>query len=313
MIIVKYCGGLGNQMFQYALQNVLEHVYPELVIKADISHYMLLEEHNGFELENVFDIKLNHATENEIKLMSCGFVPTKKVIKLPYSLRYKIAHNWQHKYQFIKRIVCKKKRKMQIIGYCHNSYNDLVLNLNTDKDWYLDGMWQNVNYYRGHENEIRDAFKFRKGIEETEDIEMLRKIRESKSVSVHVRRGDFVNSQFDICRKEYYVEAMNLLQKELGEDVKYFFFSDDVDFVAKEFEFIKNKEIVVHDKLCSYIDMTMMKECKHNIISNSTFAFWGAFLGNQQDRKVIAPAYSIRDSRGSYELSVPETWTQIKV
>lgn len=313
MIIIKYCGGLGNQMFQNALQFVLENRYPGITIKADTRHYWMLEEHNGFEIEDIFDISLTHASTQEIKSMNPQFVPTPALQKLPYGIRYKIAHDWQHKYNFIKRILCKSRRMKLIGGYCHNCYNDLVLYLDTSKDWYLDGMWQNVRYYKGFEDQVRQHFKFKKEITDSVDLAVLEDIHKSKSVSVHVRRGDFVNSQFDICKKEYYLAAMKVIQDKIGEDVKYFFFSDDAEFVKKEFSFIENKEIVVHDKTCSYIDMMMISHCKHNITSNSTFSFWGAFLGCPENRVVVAPAFSIRDRRGSYEMSVPDNWTQIKV
>ena len=144
-------------------------------------------------------------------------------------------------------------------------------------------------------------------------MKVLADIQKTKSVSVHVRRGDFVNSQFDICKKEYYLAAMKIIHEKVGSDVKYFFFSDDADFVKKEFAFIDNKEIVVHDKTHSYIDMMMISQCKNNITSNSTFSFWGAFLGCPENRVVVSPAFSIRDRRGSYEMSVPDNWVQIRV
>lgn len=191
----------------------------------------------------------------------------------------------------------------------------MIFHLNTEFDWYFRGMWQDISYFRGYEDIVRGSFVFREPHLKDTDYRLIEKIKSEKSVSIHVRRGDFIydNSQFNICHKEYYIEAIKRMESIIGTDVKYFIFSDEPEFMKREFEFLNNKEVVIHDKTQSNIDMIMMSLCSHNIISNSTFSFWGAFLGNQTNRIVIAPRYCRINNIGKWEFSLPDAWIKLDV
>lgn len=313
MIIVRYRGGLGNQMFQYAFQTALGNCYPQEIIKADISHYMLQEEHNGFELDRVFPISLRYADAKEVKNLTNLYVATPFACALPPIIKKKLSNHYQYTISEYKKKIFKQKNENYYREKYHNSFEEVVLHLNLSHDWYLDGLWQNQQYFKKCEKQLFQAFAFpSKELLDKEDKILLQQIDSEKSVGVHVRRGDFVKSKFDLCNFKYYKAAMQLIEHKL-EQPKYFFFTDDEEFVEKEFAYIENKKIVSHPVENSIIDMQMMSSCKHNIISNSTFSYWSAFLNTSPMKMVIAPCYSIINKVGAFELSAPEEWIKIEV
>lgn len=312
MIIIKYKGGLGNQMFQYAFQLAMQKKYPDQTIKADISHYKLQNEHNGFELERYFDLKLTYATEKEVRELTNLYIAPDWVLRLPAKVKQRVAGKYQFMLTALNQRLHKEKEQNYYRCRFHNSYEDVVFHLNTAHDWYMDGLWQNLNYYTDCMQDIRQAFKFHEDVLTEEDRRVLKEIKEKNSVSVHVRRGDFVNSKFDICDRQYYNRAMKLMNEKV-KDIQYYFFSDDAEFIYQEFADIQNKKVIVHDIYSSIVDMYMMNSCMNHIISNSTFSYWAAFLNAEKEKIVIAPAYSIRNTIGEYELSAPNEWNLIEV
>jgi len=169
-------------------------------------------------------------------------------------------------------------------------------------------MWQNINYFSYYKAEIIDAFKFKRKISEN-DQNIKDIILNTNSVAVHVRRGDFQNSKFDICGKNYYDRAIKISETQLS-DPHYYIFSDDPEHIEDQFSYVPNKTIIRHSAEDSIFDMELMGACKVCIISNSTFSFWAAYL-SKNNPIVIAPKYSLRDDVGSYELSVPNEWIVI--
>lgn len=320
MIVVKYKGGLGNQMFQYVMQLALEKRYPDQQVLSDVSHYMLSNEHNGFELERVWGIRLPMASRKQLADISPYYFPPGLVLRLPETVRRMVADNLQYKYKDWK---LKRNRK---VGECyrrqesHCAYEPELWNLERTKDWYLDGLWQNVEYFAGIEREVREAFRFRnQKIYTQRDLRWKEQILSGDSVSVHVRRGDFENSKFDICTPAYYRDALRVMDEELAgrgpQAKKYFFFTDDVAYVQKAFSDIPDrcKEIVHHETGNSVLDMELMSLCRHHIISNSTFAWWAAWLDHRPDTVTVAPAVSVRKPGRSYFLSAPQKWILLEV
>lgn len=320
MIIVKYKGGLGNQMFQYAMQLALEKKYGKQQVLADLSHYLIHNEHNGYELEKAWGIRLSTASGETLEKLSPYYYPGKLFFCLPDKLKRIVRDNLQHRY---------KERKLQKDSYVkeryyrqqdHCSYEPEVWTLDQEKDWYLDGLWQNILYWEDACTDIRKAFSFQNEGRYTErDLAWKEHIESSYSVSIHVRRGDFVNSKFDICSPSYYETAILRMQQEMGKrgvdraDIRYFFFADDTEYVEQTFESLCNKEIVRHKTEDAIVDMELMSMCKYHIISNSTFAWWAAWLDHKEDTLVIGPAYSVRKPGKDYPLSAPEEWILLEV
>ena len=248
----------------------------------------------------------------DVRRLTNLYVAPDWVLRLPEAMKKRVADKYQYIISGWKQKICKKKEQNHYRCHFHNSFEDVVFHLNLGHDWYLDGLWQNLDYFRECMKEIYDAFSF-SNVERLrkEDKRILKEIEETNSVSVHVRRGDFVNSKFDICNRGYYDRAMNLMAG-MGENY-YYFFTDDIPFVEKEFANIGNKKVISHDAAQSIVDLRLMSACRNHIISNSTFSYWAAFLHQSKDKVVIAPKYSLRNAIGAFELSALNEWKLLDV
>lgn len=261
-VIVKFWGGLGNQMFQYCLLKRYEKAYNVL---ADISEYSKYKMHNGFELEQIFDIQVKKCSKKEKnKLSNSGNSLSKKIKR---------------------KIFGRKKNEIcEIEGeFCNE-----IFNLNPDKNYYIDGYWQDLRYFMEEEAKVRDYFNFKK-IDE-KNINIIKKLKEHNSISIHIRRGDYINNSVyeDICTLAYYKKAVEYIYKEVDKP-KFYIFSNDIPWVKENF----NNEFIYIDwneKENSYKDLFLMSNCKHNIIANSSFSWWGAFLNQNKDKIVITPS-----------------------
>ena len=147
--------------------------------------------------------------------------------------------------------------------------------------YYLDGYWQSEKYFKEIEHIIREDFK-----PNDEVVEKLKKtsLIETKTVSLHVRRGDYINlnEYHPIQTIEYYKNAVELI----GDYDHIFVFSDDIEWCKKNLNF---DNMVFMEGFTDIEDMYLMSMCKNNIIANSTFSWWGAWLNKNSDKKVIAP------------------------
>lgn len=175
------------------------------------------------------------------------------------------------------------------------SFENIVDNTN------LNGYFQTELYFKKYEQEIRKDFSFRKTIT-YEVVPFMKSLNCSQEiVSVHIRRGDYVNLQqfHPLCSKEYYLEAMRLFP-----DCKFVIFSDDIEWCKQNFG--ENKNIVYSSLENHGQDLCAMSMCDHNIIANSSFSWWGAWLNNNKDKKVVAPnrwfgeAYSDKNTKDIY-------------
>lgn len=268
-MIVRIMGGLGNQLFQYALSRRIE-------LK------------NGKTI--LFDIDTESAVTKrkyEIKGFQIQKYPTISKIK---SRKYSIFRNnkkykWSCLYGKIIRYGVEKK------NFC---YQD---NLIYD---YLDGYWQNMDYfsdiYGVLKNEI--VYDYNRSVKQAE-IENI--INISNSVAIHVRRGDYLsstNKQIYVLQDYYYYKkAVDLLCKKLYKPV-FFVFSDDIEWCKESFNTFPNLVFIdssVNHK--SIEDFDMMRQCKHHIISNSTFSWWSSWLSNKDNKIIISPSRWYQDDK----------------
>ena len=160
---------------------------------------------------------------------------------------------------------------------------------------YIDGCWINERYFEHINAEVRSSFVF-KNIDSL-NLSIADQIQACNSVSLHIRRGDYLNNSiYNVCDEDYYRKAVAYILREV-EKPKYFIFSDDTTW-CKVFmnrmsgigEHPIDYTIINHNKgKDSYKDMYLMTQCNHNIIANSTFSWWGAWLGTQNDKIVVCP------------------------
>ncbi len=303
MIILRYSGGLGNQIFQYAFQLMLENNYKRSDVKVDLNHFKLYKIHNGFELEKYFNIDLEKATNREISEMA-------NVFHLPFNTNIfceKIIYGLELQY--------KKKHKSlstQITQRKFNSYDaDVLERISKGESLYLSGEWQNWQYYREIERLLIDKLHFRRDFV-IDNKSKVREMRQGNSVSIHLRRGDFVNNPaHELCGKDYYAKAISLMRERIGNDIlNYYVFSDDIEYAR---DFFSDIDATYITSSTSIEDMQLMSMCRHHIIANSSFSFWAAFIGSGTDENglVIAPRYFYKDKDEYMEFETPETWMKI--
>ena len=285
MKIVKILGGLGNQMFQYAFYLALRKNFGTVKISTvSFEDYTL---HNGFELERIFNINTNYASG----LMSKIYDPTFKewhIRKLRRMLGLKKAYYEEKKlFEFDKQILSE--------------------NVNNRLYW---GYWQNENYFVDIADEIVDAFKFRSPLSAKNRV-ISEEIDRSNSVAIHVRRGDYLTNELlgGLCTLDYYVQAIHVIEEQIP-NATYFIFSNDIDWCKAHLNLPKASVINWNTGSESYVDMQLMSACKHQIIANSSFSWWAAWLNSYPEKIVIAPKIWANGIDNNEDVC-PKNWLRI--
>lgn len=275
MIIIRMTGGLGNQMFQYALYLELKSQGKE-VLMDDITEY---EGRKARPLMLwIFGIQYEYASREDINKITDGF------LKLSHRIRRKIFGRKSLEYQEGK-----------------SGYNPQVL----EKDpAYLTGYFQSEKYFADVKEIVRDSFTFSNIIWKDLSENLTHKIQEYQnqikntlSCSLHVRRGDYldnVEEYGNICTTEYYRSAVHIIQEKYP-DAVFYLFSNDAEWVRSWATGIfgnNNCYQIIEETTedTGYLDMLLMSQCKHHIIANSSFSWWGAWLNPSKEKLVIAPA-----------------------
>jgi hypothetical protein len=147
---------------------------------------------------------------------------------------------------------------------------------------------------------------------------ILSDIENNGSVSIHIRRGDYLEPQFrkkfDVCTPQYYINATNYLN-DFTQNFRYFIFSNDPDYVRENFSFLQNYYVVdtTMEEKSDYYDLLLMTRCKHNIIANSSYSWWGAWLNKNQHKIVITPDRWFNDMPDYVDMICPPEWIRITV
>lgn len=270
MILCNLSGGLGNQMFQYALGRAVSEK-TQLELKLVVDGFNFFNNHNGYELERTFGLKTSLATPVDLKIML-------GTLRSGFKVRRYLSH------PFLKTI--RGSNFIQEPGF---NYYPEVYNL-ASSGCYLQGYWQSELYFTGITNLIASDFSFIPMIDYLNRV-LENKIMETNSVAIHFRRGDYLKSKIhNICDMSYYSRAIELILKQVNNPY-FFVFSDDPNLAQESFcKKYKNVVIVDNNKENnSYYDMFLMSICKHNIIANSTFSWWSAWLNKNKNKLVIAP------------------------
>lgn len=274
MFIVSIYGGIGSQMDQYALYLALKKRYPSVLIKLEINN-IIKPDHNGFELKKVFGIDAPEATLDEIIRLSDIYpynAPHYSAYRVLYGIRRKILGT----------------KKSWIMPKDTSAFYPEIFSLDSNKSYMFYGNWTNEEYTKDIINEIYDIYKF-PHFTDKKNIELAERIKLTNSVSIHVRHGDYKIFGLPMLDLEYYKKAIDIISEKI-KSPHFFIFSDDIDFVNENFHFLDKYTIINWNKSeNSYRDMQLMSLCKHNIIANSTFSYWGARLNRNKEKVVIAP------------------------
>lgn len=295
MIKLFFEGGLGNQLFQYTFGRYLQIMWNEDV-KYDISKYKFNSgEIRDFELKgfNICkDWTICVEENNSLKKYGVRY-PVYRMLTLPYLAinRYRLKHNLPTLFdkEFQKAI-----NSLGFYRRYYGKYHEITKSYSKNK--YIIGHWFRTDIVKYMEPIVRKELCVINPISE-ENQYYLDLIKNSNSVGLHIRRGDYVTLGMIVCDLDYYVNAMNKLQ-ELETDLVFYIFSDDIEWVKKNLK--TDYKIVYVDANNSAVeDMRLLYNCNHFIMSNSTFSWWGAFLGNYPDKKVITPMYWGKEKKKS--------------
>jgi hypothetical protein len=271
MVVSHILGGIGNQMFQYAAGRALSLTNSQrlLLDLSDFSNYRL---HHGFELSRVFNVIAESAGASTVHEM-LGWRASrvvKKVLRRP---------------QFI------WLRGKKFVAEPHFNYWPGLFNL-TD-DCYLFGYWQSERYFKSFESIIRRDFTFREPLTGL-NSKLASEIAHTQSISLHVRRGDYVSDSktgniMAVCPLAYYRKAISYIAERVERPV-FYVFSDDMAWVRQNLSVTFPCTYVDHNRRAeSYRDMQLMSLCHHHVIANSSFSWWGAWLNPGTEKIVIAP------------------------
>ena len=289
MVISNIIGGLGNQMFQYAAGRALSLVRGD-TFKLDISSFANYGLHHGFELEKVFNCPVELSREAEVRgVLGWQYAPAiRGILSRPSMAVFRRAGF----------VVEPNVALGQAVHGMH-------------RDCYLLGYWQSEKYFKDIFDQVRADFSFRmplKGL----NVKLADQIYQLNSVSLHVRRGDYVNdvgtnAVHGLCSLDYYRESIGHIASRVQQP-HFFIFSDDIDWVKANLSLDFPHYYIGHNKGAeSYNDMQLMSFCKNHIVANSSFSWWGAWLSRNASGIVIAPRRWYTYETKPLDL-IPESW-----
>lgn len=288
MIIIKLGGGVGNQLFQYAFGRNIE-ILNKTEVKFDLSWFEQYKERAH---------KLKHFNAVEKIASSAEIIKLNKYRKKSGRLAF------FHNFFVADDSIYIKQKQFEFIPQILKIMNPL----------YLDGHWQSEKYFKGIENIIKKEITL-KETPRNYFKQMSAKIEKINSVSIHIRRGDYITMQkaidiIGVCPIDYYYKAVNKLIKKIKYPT-FFIFSDDIEWVKKNLEINSPMIFVSNNTIADYEELILMSKCKHNIIANSSFSWWGAWLNENPQKIVIAPKNWFKDKSINTKDLVPENWLKI--
>lgn len=287
MIIIKLIGGLGNQMFQYALGRNLARIN-QVELKLDITGFKTYKLH-AYGLEH-FNITKNYAT-------------AKEVLKFQ-KYQKKRGRRW---FLYNKFVADEQKYVQEKFPHFDPSI------LKTRDGAYIDGYWQSEKYFLPIAKEIREAFTPSKPLS-AEGMAMAKNIGD-ESISLHIRRGDYVTNKkaadaLGICNPIYYEHALAQAISGL-KNPHVFVFSDDIAWVKENLSIPCPATYVSGQNLQNWEELLLMSYCTRHILSNSSFSWWGAWLDTKNDTMTIAPARWFKDPALENKDIAPPSWIRI--
>lgn len=293
MVISSINGGLGNQMFQYAFGRAFSLAKgTELSVGVDALYDYSL--HNGYELERLFNLPSGKASESDYRSV-LGWRGSKKIRQALVRRRFA----WI--------------RGPHIFVEPHYHYSEQVLDL--PKECYVVGYWQSEKYFQDCQDVIREDFTFYLPLS-TQNREIKEQIDSCDAISMHIRRGDYINNQHTfnthgVCSMNYYTKAIDFIANQCGSPML-FVFSDDMAWVKDNLKLEIPCQYLEHNSgIESYNDMRLMSMCKHHIIANSSFSWWGAWLNASPEKQVVAPKHWFNVSQFDTRDLIPDDWIKM--
>lgn len=294
MIITRLIGGLGNQMFQYAMARRIAKIN-NTKLKLDIS---------GFK--TIKNITLRDYSLRPFKIQE-SFANQKEV---DYFKKFARREGGGFKKFFYNLLIAKSSKYVKENKF---TFDEKFLNIGAGA--YLDGRWASEKYFMDIRSIILKEFALKKAFSKKINQSILKKIRSTSSVSLHIRRGDFAydkrtNKWHGLCPLNYYYSSSEQIKKRV-KNPYFFIFSDDIDWVKKNLK-LKFPAIFASGKYSKrdYEDLTLMKNCQHHITANSTFSWWAAWLSKNGSKIVYTPKRWFNIKRDLNDF-IPRSWIKI--
>ncbi len=293
MDVILLFNGLGNQMSQYAF-----YLNKRRISKSTRFIFSKKSDnfHNGYELGNVFGIKYQDSLVNKILFLTFRIVGYKK-------------------FSFITMPLI---RILNFLGISIINEND---DYNFKPEYLLPsrgikfyvGGWHSEKYFIEMKDDVKNTFQFNLQSIGQENLQVLEAIKASKSVSVHVRRGDFMDSNNygklgGVCTLNYFLTAMQKMNS-LVDNPHFFFFTDDNSWVRANFNGPNITIININRDKNSWKDMFLISNCSNHISSNGSFSWWSSWLDQKRDKLVIVPRNFVVNKL--FEDIYPESWIQL--
>lgn len=292
MILVRLIGGLGNQMFQYATGRAVSRRLgaPLLLDASGFEHYDL----RRYELD---ELSIEAAVAGRDDLARCG------VVQRPPALVNRALK------------ALGMQRQANVLQEASFVYDDRIESVRAPA--YLDGYWQSERYFSGIADVLRREFALKAPVDEANNA-MAARIAGAgaKAVSLHIRRGDYVNNPHTaqyhgVCSLDYYRAAVEHIAERVS-DPHFFVFSDDHAWVSENFKLPYATTLVdINGADRGVWDMALMKACRHHVVANSSFSWWGAWLNPAEDKIVVAPQRWFSGASHDTRDLIPSAWIRL--
>ena len=268
MITVHFTDGLGNQMFQYA---IARHLAKRTFARVFADLYYYKGAARQFELDKL-NVKIH--------------------LFKPRSIRYRAL-----------------KRFFKPVNYRVDA--DVPLNIDVfnikNRNVHIWSFWINYLYFNDIRNILLKEFQPRKKFIDTENKKLVKEMQTCNSVSIHIRRGDYSTHELlYILNDEYYDNAVKYISQHI-ENPQFYVFSDDIEYANEKYCDKNFKIININRGSNSFLDLYLMSNCKHNIIANSTFSWWAAYLNQNKNKIVIRPQRWMKSDEQNFAI-MPNDW-----
>lgn len=300
-IIVRLSGGIGNQMFQYATSRAISfrNNGDLLLDLASFKKTGSTDTPREFSLNN-FNIWGRAAGISGI--LDIG-LPNMEDVSILGKIKRKIFRTAEY--------FSPLHKKKFIVEPAFTFCPDI---LKIENNCYLSGVWQSEKYFKDVEGVLKKEFTL-KNKPSVETKNWIEKVAGCNSVSIHIRRGDYINNpktnQFHgVCSLEYYNDAIKLISQKINDPV-FFIFSDDIDWAKANLKIDYPIFYVSDKKTPDYEELAIMSKCRHNIIANSSFSWWGAWLNENPDKIAIAPKKWFAGGNTDTKDLIPPSWTKL--
>jgi hypothetical protein len=308
MLIVRVRGRTGNQLFQYALGRRLAMERGD-ELRLDVNHFVFKPYKSSLPA-----LGLNTRPISPLGIGPLAMAQNLCVVAGPHlpgklrTLQTK-AVGGLNRLQEARGRWIRINEPRDVQGFD----KDVEKLLEQEGDLYLDGFWQSEKYFAAKAKEVRQEIKLPQL--SAASAKIAEAAASSESVSLHVRRGDYVTDKGVAASQgaagpEYYAKALQEMEKRHS-DFRLFVFSDDIEWVRQNMRFKQEATYVSGAAGSDLEELALMAACRHNIIANSTFSWWGAWLNGSKEKVVMAPARWVSDPRYRSIDVIPDAWLKL--